>query len=104
MYQRAPKLDARTQGGIVTFLEEAWKKRYPTYEGTGLEAALFHMFGRFAERIIERLNQAPDKNFLAFLDLLGASPLPPQPASVPLTFTLAGKGLVDAVVPAGTPG
>ena len=44
----------------------------------------------------------PDKNFLAFLDLLGASRLPPQPARVPLTFSLAAGSAVPAVVPART--
>ena len=44
----------------------------------------------------------PQKNFLAFLDLLGAALLPPQPARVPVTFLLAKGSLVDAVVPAGT--
>jgi hypothetical protein len=52
--------------------------------------------------VIQRLNQVPDKNFLAFLDLLGVSRNPPQPARVPLTFTLAQGSVVDAVVPAGT--
>ncbi|NTW37548.1 MAG: hypothetical protein HGB17_15835, partial [Syntrophobacteraceae bacterium] len=46
--------------------------------------------------------QAPQKNFLAFLDLLGASLLPPQPARVPLTFSLAAGSAVDGLVPAGT--
>ncbi|NEO15015.1 MULTISPECIES: putative baseplate assembly protein [unclassified Moorena] len=68
----------------------------------GRSAAIVNIFARFAEIIIERLNQVPDKNFLAFLDLLGASRLPPQPARVPLTFSLAAGTIVDAVVPKGT--
>jgi hypothetical protein len=65
-------------------------------------AALVGIFARFGEIVIQRLNRAPDKNFLAFLDLLGVAPNPPQPARVPLTFTLAPGTTVDAVVPAGT--
>ena len=65
-------------------------------------AALIGIFARFGEIVIQRLNQVPDKNFLAFLDLLGVSRNPPQPARVPLTFTLAQGSVVDAVVPAGT--
>ncbi|EGJ35419.1 MULTISPECIES: putative baseplate assembly protein [Moorena] len=68
----------------------------------GRSAAIVNIFARFAEIIIERLNQVPNKNFLAFLDLLGASRLPPQPARVPLTFSLAAGTIVDAVVPKGT--
>jgi Baseplate J-like protein len=57
---------------------------------------------RFSEIIIQRLNQVPQKNFLAFLDLLGASLLAPEPASVPLTFYLAKGSVGDGLVPAGT--
>ncbi len=64
--------------------------------------ALISVFSRFAEIVIERLNRVPEKNFVAFLDLLGASRLPPQPARVPLTFTLAEGATVDVAVPAGT--
>jgi hypothetical protein len=68
----------------------------------GASRALIEIFGRFTELIIERLNQVPGKNLLAFLDLIGASLLPPQPARVPLTFMLANGSTVDGLVPAGT--
>src|SRR5262249_11661864 len=67
-----------------------------------LGGALIGVFSRFSELIIQRLNQVPQKNFLAYLDLLGASQLPPQPARVPLTFSLAKGTVVPAVGPAGT--
>ncbi len=69
---------------------------------TGVSGALIGVFARFSEVIIQRLNQAPQKNFLAFLDLLGAALLPPQPARAPLTFSLAAGSAVDGLVPAGT--
>ncbi len=68
----------------------------------GISAALIGVFSRYAEIIIQRLNQVPNKNFLAFLNLLGASQLPPQPARAPLLFFLAVGSEVDAIVPAGT--
>src|SRR5262249_55003946 len=86
----------------------------PAYTGAGTDAAtgelvpdphggaLIGIFARFAELIIERLNRVPDKNLLAFLDLLGASRLPPQPARVPLTFSLATGRASPGVGPAGT--
>jgi len=64
--------------------------------------ALIGVFGRFAELLIARLNRAPDQNYLAFLNLIGASPLPPRAARVPLTFHLATSSPVAAMVPAGT--
>jgi baseplate J-like protein len=65
-------------------------------------AALIGVFARFCEIVVQHLNEVPNKNLLAFLDLLGTSRLPPQPARVPLTFTLAAGSPVDAVVPVGT--
>ena len=68
----------------------------------GISAALVNIFARYAEIVIQRLNKVPDKNFLAFLDLLGVSLTPPQPARAPLLFALATGSDVDAFVPAGT--
>jgi hypothetical protein len=67
-----------------------------------LAGALIDIFGRLAEIIIQRVNQVPDKNFRAYMNLLGVSLLPPQPARVPLTFTLAAGSTSNAIVPAGT--
>src|SRR5687767_7791673 len=60
-------------------------------------AALIGIFARFSEIVIQRLNQVPGKNLLAFLDLLGLARQPPQPARVPLTFKLAAGSVSDAV-------
>ncbi|HEY9599256.1 MAG TPA: hypothetical protein V6D33_16455, partial [Cyanophyceae cyanobacterium] len=66
-------------------------------------SALIHIFARMVELTNRRLNKAPEKNFLAFLDLIGTEILPPQPARVPLTFHLATGSPSDVVVPAYTP-
>jgi Baseplate J-like protein len=105
MTTTAPRLDPRTAAAIrdqvtsdlATNLGGAWVPA-----GDQASAALISIIARFGEIVIERLNQAPDKNFLAFLDLLGTTPLPPEPARVPLTFTVAAGSTTDAVVPAGT--
>lgn len=64
--------------------------------------ALVRVFSRMAELVVARLNRLPERNFLAFLDLIGTRLNPPQPARVPLTFLLAAGSPVDALVPAGT--
>ena len=116
MVKSAPKIDQRTATEITEQLQELLLEYAPTWQEfevdpvTGkrlpkkgsISAALIGTFARFAEIIIERLNQVPDKNFLAFLDLLGASRLPPQAARTPLTFSLAAGSTVDVVVPVGT--
>lgn len=67
----------------------------------GASAGLTGVFARFGELIIQRINQAPEKNRLAFLDMLGATPSPPLAARTPLTFTLAAKA-TGATAPAGS--
>lgn len=101
-----PPIDLRTSDEIVdqvkTLAQEYahWRPRTDGQPDAG--QALMTIFGRLAELIIERLNQTPEKNFLAFLDLIGAQVLPPQPARAPLTFQLAAGSPVDARVPART--
>ncbi len=105
----SPQIDRRTASDIAAQVQALLKSytqaSWPGFnleEAQGVSPALVGVFSRFAEIIIERLNQVPDKNFLAFLDLLGASQLPPQPARVPLTFKLAAGSAVDGVVPPRT--
>ncbi|MGB7922520.1 MAG: putative baseplate assembly protein [Pyrinomonadaceae bacterium] len=98
----APKIDERTAHDAQELCVVLMDMPAPFDPKKGVSGALVGAFSRLVELIIERLNNVPDKNFLAFLDLLGASPLAPQPARVPLTFSLAAGSAVDAVVPAGT--
>ncbi|MBD2251977.1 putative baseplate assembly protein [Nostoc parmelioides] len=64
--------------------------------------ALIRIFGRMAALVSDRLNQVPEKNFLAFLNLIGARLVPPQPARVPITFYLAEGSTTGAIVPTHT--
>ncbi|QZZ22018.1 putative baseplate assembly protein [Leptothermofonsia sichuanensis E412] len=114
MVKPAPRIDRRNAAKIAQQVQELLRVYAPAWQEfeidpvtgdrtpTGISAALIGVFARYCEIIIQRLNQVPDKNFLAFLNLLGASRLPPQPARVPLTFSLTAGSTVDAVVPAGT--
>jgi hypothetical protein len=98
-----PKVDQRTASEVVEQVQGLLEVYAPDLDSTrGAGVALIGIFGRFAELIIERLNQMPQKNFLAYLDLLGASLLPPEPSRVPLTFSPTAGSTVDALVPAGT--
>lgn len=106
-----PKIDSRAAPEIASEVVSSLKAgRWPKADPNGKDfepekgasGALINIFARFAELIIERLNQVPEKNLLAFLDMLGASLLPPRPARTPLTFSLVEGAKVGAVVPAGT--
>ena len=106
----APQIDKRSAadvaqqlGQLLGFYAPGWNEEDPaTGEPEGLSAALIAVAARFTDVTIQRLNQMPGKNFLAFLDLLGAALTPPQPARVPLTFSLAKGSISDGLVPAGT--
>jgi hypothetical protein len=63
--------------------------------------ALGQIAARYLQTLIQRLNMAPDKNKLAFLDLMGIRLIPAQAARTPVVFRLAEKA-VDIRVPAGT--
>jgi Baseplate J-like protein len=64
-------------------------------------AAIGPIFSRFLAAILQRLNQAPAKDKLAFLDMLGLRLIPAQPARVPIVFQLS-QGAADSSAPAGT--
>lgn len=104
---RSPRVDKRTGADIshaVRTLLARYVEGLPPESGrsTGSLEALIEIFTRFSEIIIDRLNRTPEKNFLAFLDLLGFSPLPPQPASAPVTFSLSSQTAAGALVPTFT--
>ncbi len=107
---KPPPIDPRTAKDIAQQVQEllqtynvpGWENSDRPVVENSAAAALINIFARYAEIIIQRLNKVPYKNFLAFLDLLGVSPLPPQPARVPLLFTLAEGTNIDVLVPAGT--
>lgn len=62
---------------------------------------LQRIYARLMELALQRLNQVPEKNLLAFLDTMGVSLLSPSPAQVPLTFSLT-PGAAATFVPKGT--
>ena len=99
-----PVLDTRVLQDVLLQLQQQagadlpeWKPSPQGDVGTMLQ----RIFARFMELAIQRLNQAPEKNFFAFLDAMGVTLQPPSPSQVPLVFGLsAGRG--PTVVPAGT--
>ena len=97
-----PDLDDRTWQDLVDELRAlipqyapAWTDHNPSDIGI----TLIELFAWLAESVIYRLNQVPDKNYVAFLNLLGITRDPAIPAHTYLTFT-SGTGPVLA--PAGT--
>lgn len=106
MLPRPPKIDERTVDDItrqalqVARQATAWRPQDDGPPDAGL--ALIQIFSHMMDLLINRLNRVPEKSLLAFLDLIGAQILPPRPARVPLTFTLAAGRQTGALVPALT--
>ena len=63
---------------------------------------LIELFAWLAESIGYRLNQAPERCLLTFLDVLGIRPDPARPASTDLTFTVRQGETRPITVPART--
>ena len=99
----SPVLDPRKATGIFREFQERLPAYVPAWspvEG-GSSWALLQMTARLMQVVIERLNQAPDKNMLAFLDMLGLSLIPPQAARAPVVFDVIPNA-GDGRAPAGT--
>ncbi|MGH3937298.1 MAG: hypothetical protein ACRDTG_01475, partial [Pseudonocardiaceae bacterium] len=86
----------------TTALAQQYSDWRPDLQRPDAGQALIGVFARFAELVVARINQAPQRNYFAFLNLIGTQPAPPLPARVPLTFSLVERSPADAVVPAGT--
>ncbi|MFQ5524988.1 MAG: putative baseplate assembly protein [Thermoanaerobaculia bacterium] len=71
----------------------------PPERGPG--RALIEIDSRYLGAVLERLNQAPDKNKLAFLELLGVRLIAAEVARAPIVFQLGDKA-TDTRAPAGT--
>ena len=100
----APKVDTRTAADLVREIGSRlpnWARRKESESKPGFDAALMQVAARFGELIINRMNRAPEKNFLAFLDLLGVSPQPMEAARVPVSFYMS-PGSPGTKVPVGT--
>lgn len=101
----SPKIDKRTFpdiaehiNGIAPYYAAAWKASGAKDEGT----ALVKIFSRMMELVVQRLNRVPDKSFIHFLEMLGVSLMPAQPARVPVTFGISEGSAGGTFVPART--
>lgn len=84
-------LDERRAAAILQDLLDRRPGYLPEWlpEERGPDSALNWVFARYLEAILTRLNRAPEKNKLAFLDLMSVDLIPAQPARAPVVFHLA---------------
>ncbi len=91
MQAKPPILDDRALKEILEQLQTLAATLAPEWtpppEGDA-GTMLQRIFARLMELALQRLNQVPEKNLLAFLETMGVSLLSPSPAKAPLTFGL----------------
>ncbi len=100
------QLDDRSFEDLVTELRRripAYTPEWTDFNESDPGIALIELFAWLADILIYRINQIPDKAYVAFLELLGIQLGLPAPAQAYLTFTLTSSDLPFAVViPGGT--
>lgn len=97
----AADVASQIQRLLVNYLhkEHLWDK---TSDGGEIGKALTQICAYYSGLVIDRINAAPQKHFLAFLDRLGNSLIPAAAARLPLTFRLDPSAPSGRPVPAGT--
>ena len=105
MKSELPKIESKKCSERYKLLKEMIPHYTPEWAGSDPKdsgIALLKIFSNINENVINRLNQAPKKNFVAFLDMLGIRLLPAKPAEAPLTFNLAKGTDTEILIPERT--
>jgi len=100
----SPKLDDRRFEDLVQQAQVLIKSRSPNWNDFSPSdpgMTLVEVFAFLTDTMLYRLNRLPEKVYVALLNLLGVSQLPPAAARVTLTFTRMGDD-IDIAIPAGS--
>ncbi|HYV10288.1 MAG TPA: putative baseplate assembly protein [Pyrinomonadaceae bacterium] len=98
-------IDPRKASDLFRSLREMvahYVPEWPAKDDDDPGVALLKIFSFIGEGVISRLNRAPERNFLAFLDLLGIRLLQARPAQVPVRFLVANGTEVPLLVDSRT--
>ena len=103
--KKRPKIDERDCERIMAELRALAPYYVPELDVScdkGEGVALIRIFANMLTLVISRLNRVPDKNFIAFLDMLGIKLLPALSARAPVTFYLSGGATETVLIPKKT--
>jgi len=101
----APNLDDRRFQDLVDDAKRFIQQRCPEWTDHNVSdpgVTLIEAFAQMTDELLYRLNRVPEKNYLAFLDLIGVRLLPPTAARADLTFWLAAPQAETVLLRAGT--
>lgn len=103
---KAPVIDPRDVNMLVQKMAEMVPFYTPEWHFSITDhdpgSALFMSFAEMFAGLVNRFNRVPEKNFIAFLNMLDFNLLPAQPSTAPITFTLSTGATEPVLVPAGT--
>ncbi|RKN44039.1 putative baseplate assembly protein [Streptomyces hoynatensis] len=100
-----PNLDDRRFQGLVDEAKRLVQQRCPEWTDHNVSdpgVTLIEAFATMVDQLLYRLNRVPDKNYLAFLDLIGVRLFPPTAARTEVTFWLSAPQPEPVVIAAGT--
>jgi len=103
-----PKIDKRSREDLAEEIRRLMLYHCPEFESIEeikqdkQADALINIFANMMEHVIDALNKSPEKNYTAFLNLIGVSPISPKVARAALVFKLKEDWDKDGFIPAGT--
>ncbi|MFI7383789.1 putative baseplate assembly protein [Streptomyces sp. NPDC049813] len=101
----SPNLDDRRFQQLVDEAKRYVQQRAPEWTDHNVSdpgVTLIETFAYLVDQLLYRLNRVPDKNYLAFLDLLGIRLFPPAAARAEVDFWLSAPQPEAVTLTAGT--
>ncbi|MFD0337690.1 putative baseplate assembly protein [Streptomyces sp. NPDC127117] len=101
----SPNLDDRRFQQLVDEAKRYVQQRSPEWTDHNVSdpgVTLIETFAYMVDQLLYRLNRVPDKNYSAFLDLLGVTLFPPTVARAEVDFWLSAPQPETVRLPAGT--
>ncbi|MFR9728787.1 putative baseplate assembly protein [Saccharopolyspora sp. MS10] len=101
----SPNLDDRRFQQLVDEAKRHVQQRAPEWTDHNVSdpgVTLIETFAHMVDQLIYRLNRVPEKNHLAFLDLMGVRLFPPTAARADVTFWLSAPQPDTVPLPRGT--
>ncbi|HEY0451816.1 putative baseplate assembly protein [Actinophytocola sp.] len=101
----APNLDDRRFQQLVDEAKRYVQQSCPEWTDHNVSdpgVTLIEVFAQMVDQLLYRLNRVPEKNYLAFLDLLGVRLFPPAAARADVTFRLSAPQPETVLLRAGT--
>jgi predicted phage baseplate assembly protein len=101
----SPNLDDRRFQQLVDEAKRYVQQRAPEWTDHNVSdpgVTLIETFAYMVDQLLYRLNRVPEKNYLAFLDLLGVRLFPPAAATAEVDFWLSAPQPETVLLRAGT--